>query len=193
MKKKLLVVDDDRSICRSLEKVLRAEGFEVFTACDGLGAIHCFESNPIDLVILDINLGNDDGWAVFKAMTALNPFIPTIIITAEWGQRERAIELGAEALVEKPIDVPSFLELIGGLLAQSAENGLRRICDNENYCRYLAKDFTTVSRMLTERCDAPLRLSHQMIAALPHSCDPVERDTKEGKVTVIGDALASGR
>ena len=164
--KHLLVVDNDRSVCRSLQKLLRAEGFEVHTACDAAGAVDLFRVHPIDLVVLDINLGSDDGCSVFQALAEINPFVPIVIITAEWGQHGRAVALGAEALVEKPIDVPSFLELIHDLLTERAQRRLRRVCEKQDYCRYRAKDYATVLRALQERMAAPLELSTGIRSAL---------------------------
>lgn len=141
MKAKLLVVDDDHSVLASLKKLLEAEHYEVYPAQDATEAIEKFESNRIDLVILDINLGAENGWQVFQDMTVTNPFVPTIIITAEWGQREKAVALGVEGLIEKPVDVPVFLEMIRDLLAESTEEKHERICGREEYCRFVPRHY----------------------------------------------------
>ncbi|HWQ90878.1 MAG TPA: response regulator, partial [Clostridia bacterium] len=169
-------------VCSSLKKLLHSQDFEVFAAWDAAGAIHQFKSNDIDLVVLDINLGNDDGWSVFQAITDINPFVPIIVITAEWGQHHQAVALGAEALVEKPIDVPSFLELINSLLDESADGRLRRVREDQDYCRYQAKDYATMLRALQERRTAPLELSSGIKSALPGS----EASSVPRKQTVIG-------
>lgn len=157
MKPKILVVDDDRSVLESLTKLLEAEHFEVYPARDAIEAMEYFHSKPIDLVVLDINLGTDNGWRVFETMTITNPFVPTIVITAEWGQREQAVTLGVEGLIEKPIDVPAFLNMIRELLAETTEAKLKRICGNDAYCRYIGRHYEPYLRMLQKRYDAPLR------------------------------------
>lgn len=157
MKHKILVVDDDRPVLESLTKLLRAEHYEVYPARDAIEAIDCFNSKRFDLVVLDINLGADNGWKVFETMTATNPFVPTIVITAEWGQREKAVTLGVEGLIEKPIDVPVFLKMIRELLAETTEAKLKRICGNDAYCRYVGRHYEPYLRMLQERYNAPLR------------------------------------
>lgn len=183
--KNLLVIDDDRSVCSSLEKLLQAEGFQVFAAWNAAEAIEQFRKNPIDLAILDINLGSDDGWSVFQMLSDMNPFVPIIIITAEWGQHDRAVTLGAEALIEKPIDVPLFLELVRNLLDQSADNQLQRTCEQRDYCLYRAKDYATTLRGLQEREEAPLELSEGVKAVLPGSTvTSIPR-----RQTVIGQTL----
>ena len=159
MKPKLLLVDDDHSVRESLQKLLAAAHYEVYPAYDAIGAIEHFKANRIDLVILDINLGTDNGWDVFEKMTAINPFVPTIIITAEWGQQERAVTLGVEGLIEKPIDVSVFLKMIRDLLAETPEAKLKRIFGNEEYCRYVAGHYEPYLRKLLEQYNAPFKLS----------------------------------
>jgi DNA-binding response OmpR family regulator len=159
MKPKILVIDDDRPVLESLTKLLEGEHYEVYPARDAMEAIDCFNARRIDLVVLDINLGADNGWKVFETMTATNPFVPTIVITAEWGQRERAVTLGVEGLIEKPIDVPVFLKMVRELLAETTEAKLKRICGNDAYCRYVGRHYEPYLRMLQERYTAPLRMA----------------------------------
>lgn len=159
LKPKLLLVDDDHSVRESLQKLLLAEHYDVYPAYDATGAIEHFKSERIDLVILDINLGTDNGWNVFEKMTTINPYVPTIIITAEWGQQERAVTLGVEGLIEKPIDVPVFLKMIRDLLAETTEAKLKRIFGNEEYCHYMARHYEPYLRKLLEHYNAPLKMS----------------------------------
>lgn len=191
MKRKLLVVDDDRSVCTSLKKLFEGEGFEVFTAWDAAQAIAHFRASSIDLVVLDVNLGTDDGWSVFQAMVDINPLVPTVVITAEYGQRNRAIAAGVEALIEKPIDVPSLLELIDRLLAEDSEGRLRRVCGEESYCRYVAKDHATFLKLLEERRSVPLNLPTGLRTARPKSESKDTRGTPASPFIVIGDPTAS--
>jgi DNA-binding response OmpR family regulator len=155
MKPKLLIVEDDQAVRESLRKVLEAEDYEVFPARDGREAMEHFSAQRIDLVVLDINLGVENGWQVFEAMTTTNPFVPTIVITAEWGQREQAGALGVEGLVEKPIKVAEFLNLIRDLLAETTEARLKRICGNDDYCHYVGRRYEPHQEALQRRRVAP--------------------------------------
>ncbi len=159
MKKRLLVVDDDPAVLEAMTKLLAAEGYEVLAARDGAGALSQFESSPVDLVVLDLNLGTDDGWEVFRRMAEVNPFVPTVIITAECAQKDLARAAGVEALVEKPIDVPVFLEIVRDLLAERGEQRRERICGSDEYCRYVGRSYETFLRLLQERRSAPMKLS----------------------------------
>ncbi len=191
MKKQLLIVDDDRSVCQALRKLLEVEGYKVFTAYDAAEAIEQFRHQAIDLVVLDVNLGDDDGWAVFQTMVGIKPFVPTVVVTAEFGQRERAIAAGVEALIEKPIDVPSFLQLIDILLTETSEHSLNRICDEESYCHYVAKDYSTFLRLLHERGSAPIELSPEIKAALPRRAAGSRKAPAFNHPTVVGDPTLS--
>jgi len=158
MKRKLLVIDDDHAVRESLKKLLEAHDYEVFCASDGAEALGHFRTQDMDLVLLDINLGVDNGWRVLDEMSARNPFVPTIVITAEWGQREKAVALGIEGLIEKPIDVPVLLKLIHDLLAETTESRLKRICGSGTYCHYVGRHYEPYLRLLQKRYAAPFRI-----------------------------------
>lgn len=158
MKPKLLLVEDDHAVRESLRKVLEAQNYEVFPARDGSEALEHFSAQRIDLVVLDINLGADNGWKVFETMTITNPFVPTIVITAEWGQREQAVALGVEGLIEKPIDVPVFLSMIRDLLAETTEAKLKRMCGDDAYCHYVGRHYEPYLRALQKRYAAPFKM-----------------------------------
>jgi hypothetical protein len=64
-----------------------------------------------------------------------------------------------EGLIEKPIYVPAFLEMIRDLLAETTEGRLKRICGNEAYCRYISRHYEPYLRALQERYAAPLKLT----------------------------------
>lgn len=185
MNPKILVVDDDHSVRESVRKLLATEGYETIPARDADEALDQFNAQQVDLVILDINLGMESGWEVFAAMTARNPFVPTIVITAEWGQRDKAVTLGVEGLIEKPIDVPVFLKMIQDLLAESTEAQLKRICGNETYCRYVGRNYETYLRMLQERYAAPLRIP-QLRAGVPDTA-PIPATAKPTVIAGEGD------
>lgn len=154
MTKKILLVDDERSIRESLCKVLRAEGYEVVCAENGQEAIEKFGQEKIDLLLLDLGMPVKDGWGTVIWLAQVNPLLPIIIITGRHAQRELAEKMGADALMEKPLNVPRLLQTIRELLnepmkirAQRASNrasGFRYVsCDHELFREMLRKQFTT--------------------------------------------------
>lgn len=127
MKKRILIVDDDSQIRESLAKVLRCEGYDVLMAADGESAEVMFFNNTIDLVLLDLNLPDNQGWDVFGTLTSSNPFVPFVIITGRRNEREAAERAGVGALMEKPLDVPLLLKTIAGLISEGPEFHLKRM------------------------------------------------------------------
>jgi DNA-binding response OmpR family regulator len=138
----------------------------VLQASNGTDAIDIFRSCPTDLVVLDVNLQEENGWTVFETMKELNPYVPTVVITAEYDQRGNAVVAGAEALIEKPMDVSVFLGIVRDLLTESSEQRLERICGNDEYCRYVAGYHAPFLTQLDERYSAPLKLSPSLNAVL---------------------------
>ena len=60
-----------------------------------------------------------DGWEVFKLINTMQPLLPVIIITARPHQYDRAADLGVDAIMEKPLDLPYLLKTIAEFLAES--------------------------------------------------------------------------
>jgi two-component system response regulator ResD len=154
MTKKILVVDDESSIREALNKVLHAENYEVVSAQNGQDAIEKFGQEKIDLLLLDLGLPVKDGWEMLEWLAGVNPLLPVIIITGRHAQRELAEKAGADALMDKPLNVPSLLQTIRELINEPMErraqrasqraSGFRYVsCDNELFREMLHKQFTT--------------------------------------------------
>ncbi len=104
---RILVVDDDRSIRRTLEKFLSELGYDVATAVDGPDAQKQMAAEPPDVVLLDINLPGMDGLTLLKTMKEAGALPPTIIISAHGDMRTtiQAIQHGAYDYLNKPLDI----------------------------------------------------------------------------------------
>lgn len=109
LRKHVLVVDDDTLVRASLSAVLECEGYRVTGAADGYEALRRARQERPDLILLDLNMPFLDGWATFNKLDeqALRP--PVIVITARPHQYTQAVRLGVDALMEKPLDIPSLL------------------------------------------------------------------------------------
>jgi len=127
MNKRILIADDDSAIRDSLKKVLESAGYDVLCAVDGDDAERKFTSEPIDLLLLDLNLPKQNGWNVFGFVNAQSPLVPVVIITGMESQCDTALVPGVSAFLEKPIDMPVLLKTIEKLLAEPFERRLRRI------------------------------------------------------------------
>jgi DNA-binding response OmpR family regulator len=123
----ILVVDDDAVLRQSLAEVLQLENFAVRLAGDGREAVRRFLEGPPDLILLDLNMPDINGWQAFQIMTELYPFVPVIVITARPGQAQRAAELGIDLLLEKPLHIPTLLESIRQVLARPENARLEKV------------------------------------------------------------------
>ena len=104
---RILVIDDERPIRRTLEDVLDYEDYEVDTAEDGLEGIEKIRENEYDVVLCDIKMPNMDGIEVLTRITTLAPELPVVMISGH-GNVETAVEAikkGAYDFIEKPLDL----------------------------------------------------------------------------------------
>ena len=104
MSGRILVIDDEANIIRSIEMILTGEGFSVLGAGSGEEGLDLLASDPFDAVFLDINLPGMDGIEVLKRCRAERPWLPVIMVSGE-ATIERAVEatrLGALDFMEKP-------------------------------------------------------------------------------------------
>lgn len=128
MKKTILLADDDDAVRHTLGRVLQSEQYEVLLARTGREAATQFlHIGPPDLVLLDLNMPDKDGWEAFHLISQLDQLVPVIIITARPRQHEKAVELGVDALMEKPLDLPLLLSTIKDLLAESGKARVERL------------------------------------------------------------------
>lgn len=114
MAARILVVDDDESLCELLRMHLAAAGYEVSTAYDAISAGYQILKNPPDLLLTDVNMPHMDGFefvAALKADSTL-PYIPVIFLTSVEDGDHRGKELGAVGYLTKPVRADRLLELV---------------------------------------------------------------------------------
>ena len=114
----VLLVDDNPSVRRSLARALSFENLGVVEAANGEEALRSFEENPIDVVLLDQELGLESGWDTLEALRKLEPGLPVILMTARPEQRTPASTQNVQALMKKPLDLPFLLQTLGALAAR---------------------------------------------------------------------------
>ncbi|HEU5396226.1 MAG TPA: response regulator [Verrucomicrobiae bacterium] len=112
-----MIIDDDEGIRDSLRSLLEKEGYEAVLAAHGGQAMELLFAKEVDLVLLDLDMPLRNGWTTFKELFRWNPALPVFILTGLPHQRDWAEMIGADALVEKPIDVPELLGLMRQALA----------------------------------------------------------------------------
>jgi CheY-like chemotaxis protein len=107
--KRILVAEDRPGSLELLRTVLESAGYEVLEATDGKEAVEKASSNPVDLVLLDLQMPKMDGFSVLAELRRDTRFraIPIIALTASamQGDRDRALKLGFSAYITKPVDL----------------------------------------------------------------------------------------
>jgi two-component system, OmpR family, phosphate regulon response regulator PhoB len=100
---RVLVVDDDEQLAELLRFVLAGEGYEVVVALDAASAIANAHEENLDLVVLDVGLGNDDGRMVLAEIRKLRD-LPVIFMSGQGDPAERilGLRLGADDYLVKP-------------------------------------------------------------------------------------------
>ena len=127
MRKTILLADDDASIRRLVGRILEMENYEVWSAKTGREAASMFLNGPPDLVLLDLNMPDKDGWEAWHLMNSLHPMVPVVIITARPHQYEQARRMRIDALMEKPLDLLVLLQTVKELLAEPDAQRVARV------------------------------------------------------------------
>jgi two-component system chemotaxis response regulator CheY len=126
---RVLIADDDAIVRGSLAAVLESEGYVVDEAHNGILAVTRAIQQPPDLVLLDLNMPHWDGWTAFNQLDRVTPLLPVIVITARPNQYEKAVRLGVDAFMEKPLNIPILVRAIRRLTSEEESRHVRRITD----------------------------------------------------------------
>jgi two-component system alkaline phosphatase synthesis response regulator PhoP len=118
--KSILVVDDEPNIVLSLEFLMKQAGYAVRTATDGEAAMQAIQSDPPDLVLLDVNMPSRNGYEVCEAVRtdpALKK-VRIIMLTAKGRdiEREKGLALGADDYVTKPFSTQEVVDKVRAIL-----------------------------------------------------------------------------
>jgi CheY-like chemotaxis protein len=130
-KKKILVVDDNEVVLKTVSLKLQGCGYQVITALDGTEAVASARKDPPDLILLDISFPPDvdgvpwDGFRIMEWFHRLDPTkkVPVIVITGleDIKNKERATSSGAVAFFHKPINHDDLLKVVRATLEDSGK------------------------------------------------------------------------
>lgn len=116
----VLIVDDDKSILRNLEKVLSSEGYRVETAMTGREAIAKSETGFYNIALLDIKLPDMEGTELLEKMDETLPRMVKIMVTGypDLDNAVRSLNMGADAYLIKPVSAQNLLKVMEEKLAE---------------------------------------------------------------------------
>jgi two-component system OmpR family response regulator len=119
--RQILVVDDDEQLRELLSRFLGQHGFGVAVAPDGVSMLQVTEERVVDLVVLDVMLPGDDGFALLPRLRAAYQGMPVIMLTAVGSETDRVVglELGADDYLVKPFSPRELLARIKAVLRRS--------------------------------------------------------------------------
>lgn len=132
----ILVVDYDPKVRSLLRTSLEGEGAIVFEASDVASALASVEKNHIDLMTLDLNLGEDDGFDLTKRVRKLST-VPIVIITDKDDVIDRVVglELGADDYISKPFHVREIVARLKSVLRRTQVFDDKALCTCEPPCQ----------------------------------------------------------
>ena len=114
MTEKVLLVDDEEEFVETLAERMRSRGMEVATSHSGGEALKLVETEPYDVVVLDLQMPGMDGIEVLERIKQRQPDIQVVLLTghASVAKGVEAIKHGALEFLEKPIDLSKLSEVI---------------------------------------------------------------------------------
>ena len=118
---RILVVEDEPRLLRSLTRALREEGYAVDTAAAGDDGLYKAESHDYDAIVLDIMLPRLDGWEILERLRKQKQ-TPVLMLTARDATKDRVrgLDTGADDYLVKPFDLPELLARLRALIRRAA-------------------------------------------------------------------------
>jgi len=115
-KERILVVEDNMDTYELVHFILERNGFETFLAVNGREGVNAALKQKPDLIIMDMSMPEMDGWTATDLIKkdAQTSSIPLIALTAHAlpGDRQRAMDIGCDEYVTKPMDLDDLVETI---------------------------------------------------------------------------------
>jgi len=118
---RILIVEDEPDLLRSLAQAFREEGYAVDSANNGEDGLFNAQSYDYDAIILDVMLPKLDGWEILKRLRKTKK-TPVLVLTARDQSRDRVrgLDTGADDYVIKPFDLPELFARLRALIRRSA-------------------------------------------------------------------------
>jgi DNA-binding NtrC family response regulator len=146
----ILVVDDEKNIRRAVEIALEPEGMRVLSAHDPASALRFLQERIIDLLILDIKLGEIDGIKLYKIIQSAGFEVPTLFISgnATLTQAAEAVKIGAFDFLEKPFGAERIVVAVKRCLEFSALKERLRLSEARHGTETVIGDSPAIKKVI---------------------------------------------
>ncbi|MBD3337187.1 MAG: response regulator [Candidatus Eisenbacteria bacterium] len=135
---KVLIIDDQPLIRKSMRRVLEDEGLQVLTAADGKEGLEAFKSQRPRIVILDMKLPDSNGLEILPELFRTDPAVGVIMVTA-YGDMKSAVEamkLGAQDFLRKPYEVEELQHAVRSALRSQEQETRLKVYRRRDRARY---------------------------------------------------------
>ncbi len=124
----ILFVDDDPVIQKLLETHLQRSKFDTLHAMSGYSALSIFDKNHIDLIVLDIDMPQMDGFQTLQNLRTRDSTVPVIFLSCLDGEdlKTKGLELGADDYIVKPCSIAELTARIEAVLRRTRPSGLTK-------------------------------------------------------------------
>ena len=126
---KILVLEDDRDLKRTVCMYLKSNGYDAIGSLDANDAYDILYENVVDLIISDIMMPGVDGFEFVKTVRETNKNVPILFMTArdDFAAKQRGYRVGIDDYMVKPIDLEELLLRIGALLRRAGIAASRKL------------------------------------------------------------------
>lgn len=141
----ILIVEDDKNTRKLMNAVISNDGYNTYTAENGIEALDIFDKEHVDLVVLDIMMPKMDGYEFTKILRSCNNTIPILMVSAKQlpEDKKKGFLVGTDDYMTKPVDEEEMLLRIKALLRRSSIVNERRLIISSVVLDY---DTLTVTR-----------------------------------------------
>jgi two-component system OmpR family response regulator len=174
----ILVVDDDATIREAIAEYLRKNELRVTAAASGAEMMRALDEHAIDLILLDLRLGDEDGMQLARKLREYSP-IPIIIVTGKQDDADRimGLELAADDYITKPFNLRELLARTRAVLRryQTASGVLSERADTRRAYRFSGWELNLRTRRLTAPQGDRIELTNGEFSLLQAFCTAPQR------------------
>jgi DNA-binding NtrC family response regulator len=184
-KERILIVDDEKNIVTSLQEILNDEGYDIVTAEDGLDALEMVQSEPPDLVLLDIWIPGMDGIEVLQAIKTYHPEIEVLVMSGHGtiDTAVKATKLGAYDFIEKPFSLDQLVLSVEKALKQrkGRMNGINNNDAVQHELPHCFEMMVEVKKAVTRasKTNAPLLIHGEMGTGKEYIAQAIHHKSKK--------------